>query len=250
MEISTNQLQIFQNEEIGEIRVVEINDEAYLVGKDVAVILGYSNPQDAIKNHVEPEDRIMGEPGVTPSITDSMGRKQYPTLINESGFYSMVFGSHVPIARKFKKWVAREVLPEIRRTGGYNMPKTYAEALRALADKSEEAERLLIENKKMEQKADFFDAVADSKDAISMADVAKVLDMGVGRNKLFEFLRDKEILQKDNRPYQKYIDRGYFRVVEQKFDKPYGEIGISIKTLVFQSGVDYIRKRLVEEGET
>lgn len=117
-----------------------------------------------------------------------------------------------------------------------------------IANLSVTVERLAIENKEMKPKAEFFDAVTDSKDAISMAEVAKVLDMGIGRNKLFEFLRDKEILQKDNRPYQKYVDRGYFRVVEQKYDKPYGETGINIKTLVFQSGVDYIRKRLIEEG--
>lgn len=106
---------------------------------------------------------------------------------------------------------------------------------------------LLADNTAMKPKAEFFDAVTDSKDAIPMADVAKVLDMGIGRNKLFEFLRNKGILMQDNRPYQKFIDAGYFRVVEQKYDKGYGETGINIKTLVFQRGVDYIRKRLEQE---
>lgn len=117
-----------------------------------------------------------------------------------------------------------------------------------IASLTQQNQVLIEDNERMRPKEEFFDAVTDSRDAISMGDVAKVLGMGIGRNKLFEFLRDKEILQRDNRPYQKYIDRGYFRVVEQKFDKPYGEIGINIKTLVFQSGVDFIRKRLVEEG--
>lgn len=108
--------------------------------------------------------------------------------------------------------------------------------------------RVLIEdNERMKPKAEFFDAVTDSKDAIPMADVAKVLDMGIGRNKLFEFLRNNKILMADNKPYQKYVDAGYFRVIEQKYDKGYGETGINIKTLVFQKGVDYIRKRLSEE---
>lgn len=102
--------------------------------------------------------------------------------------------------------------------------------------------------KEMKPKAEFFDAVTDSKDAIPMSHVAKVLDMGVGRNTLFQILRDEGILQHDNIPYQEYIDREYFRVVEQKYDKPYGEIGINIKTLVFQKGIDYIRKLLIKKG--
>lgn len=127
------------------------------------------------------------------------------------------------------------------------MPQTYAEALRALADKAEQAERLALENKEMQPKAEFFDAVTDSRDAIPMAEVAKVLDMGIGRNKLFEFLRSRKVLQPDNVPYQRYIDSGYFRVVEQRFDRGCGDVGINIKTLVFQKGVDYIRRLIIEE---
>ena len=95
----------------------------------------------------------------------------------------------------------------------------------------------------MKAKAEFFDAVTDSKTAIPIGDVAKILDMGIGRNKLFEFMRDDKILMPDNRPYQRYVDAGYFRVVEQKYDKN-GEVCINIKTLVFQKGIDFIRKRL------
>ena len=99
----------------------------------------------------------------------------------------------------------------------------------------------------MQPKADFYDDVAGSKDAIEMSQVAKVLDMGIGRNKLFDFLRDNKIVMQDNQPYQQYIDRGYFRVVEQKYNKGDGSIGINIKTLVYQKGLDYIRKLLKEE---
>lgn len=116
--------------------------------------------------------------------------------------------------------------------------------------------RGLIESKKMidnlnaklleiKPKVDFYDAVADSKTAIPMDQVAKVLDIaGIGRNKLFELLRDKKILQLSNIPYQAFVDRGYFRVVESKFTKPNGETCISIKTLVYQKGVEYIRKQV------
>lgn len=105
---------------------------------------------------------------------------------------------------------------------------------------------LLIEDvKRMKPKEEFFDAVADSKDAIEIGKVAKVLNFpGVGRNKLFEILRRKGILMKDNIPYQKFIDNGCFRTIEQKYSLPDGETRISIKTLVYQKGVDYIRKVL------
>lgn len=102
----------------------------------------------------------------------------------------------------------------------------------------------------MQPKVDFYDAVAESKNAIPMDQVAKVLNIkGIGRNKLFELLRDYGILQKNNIPYQSYVDRGYFRVVESKFTKPNAEVCISIKTLVYQKGVDFIRKKLEKEME-
>lgn len=115
---------------------------------------------------------------------------------------------------------------------------------RALRIADETIKNLTVDVERMKPKEEFFDAVTDSKDAIPMGDVAKVLDMGIGRNKLFEVLRNRGVLMADNRPYQKYIDNGYFRVVEQKYDKGYGEIGINIKTLVFQKGIDFIRKKL------
>ena len=97
----------------------------------------------------------------------------------------------------------------------------------------------------LESKAEFFDAVADSKDAISLAEAAKVLDLGIGRNKLFEFLRTERVLQSDNQPYQRYVDAGYFRTIEQKYTVG-DEVRINIKTLVYQKGLDFIRKKYNE----
>lgn len=99
--------------------------------------------------------------------------------------------------------------------------------------------------KVLEPKAEFFDAVAESKDVISLAEAAKVLELGIGRNKLFEFLRKEKILQRDNQPYQKYVDLGYFRTIEQKYTVG-DEVRINIKTLVYQKGLDYIRKKYNE----
>ena len=235
-----NELQIFNNDEFGLVRTLEIDGEPWFVASDIAKALEYRMASD-LTRRIDEEDK--GTQKVS-----THGGEQEMTVINESGLYTAILGSNLPTAKKFKHWVTSEVLPSIRKTGVYYMPQTYAEALRALADKAEQAERLMIENEEMKPKAEFFDAVTDSKDAIPMADVAKVLDMGIGRNNLFKILREEKVLQSDNIPYQEYIDKEYFRVIEQKYDKPYGEIGINIKTLVFQKGVEFIRKRLIKRG--
>ena len=234
-----NEIQIFKNDDFGEIRTIEINGEPWFVGKDVATKLGYSNTRDAVSNHVFDEDKGVEK-------LDTPGGIQSLIIINESGLYSLVFNSRLESAKRFKHWVTSEVIPQIRKTGAYHIPKTYAEALRALADETEKIEALKKQNQLMQPKAEFFDAVTDSKTAIPIGDVAKILDIGIGRNKLFEFLRDKNILTSDNRPYQRYIDAGYFRVIEQKYEVN-GEVRINIKTLVFQKGIDWIRKQLVKE---
>lgn len=234
-----NDLKIFQKEEFGEIRTMTINEEPWFVAKDITDRLGFANGRDAVSKHVDDEDKGVAK-------CDTLGGAQEYTVINESGLYSLVLSSKLESAKKFKRWITHEVIPEIRKTGGYHLPQTYAEALRAYADKVEQNEKLAAENAKLLPKAEFFDAVTDSKTAIPIGDVAKILDCGIGRNKLFEFLRAKNILTYDNRPYQKYIDSGYFRVVEQKYEVG-GEVRINIKTLVFQKGIDYIRRQLQKE---
>lgn len=234
-----NEIKIFKNEDFGEVRTVEIDGEPWFVGKDVAELLGYESPSAAVSKRVDPEDKGLSKME-TPSGVQEM------TIINESGLYSLVLSSKLESAKKFKRWITSEVIPQIRKTGAYHVPQTYAEALRALADKAEKMEALQKQNQLMQPKADFFDAVTDSKQAIPIGDVAKILDIGIGRNKLFEFLRQKSILTSDNRPYQKYIDSGYFRVIEQKYEVN-GEVRINIKTLVFQKGIDWIRKQLAKE---
>lgn len=124
----------------------------------------------------------------------------------------------------------------------FQVPTTFAEALRLAAEQQEkiEEQQKLIEVQT--PKAEFYDEVVDSKDAIDMQAVAKVINMGIGRNKLFEFLRNNKVLMQNNQPYQYYIDLGWFRVIESKYTKPSGDICINLKTVVFQKGVDGIRK--------
>ena len=111
-----NELQIFENEEFGKVRTVVIDNEPWMVGKDVADALGYANSRDAISRHVDDEDKGVAK-------CDTLGGKQDLQIINESGMYDLVFGSKLPTAKKFKHWVTSEVLPALRKTGSYTMPK-------------------------------------------------------------------------------------------------------------------------------
>ena len=125
-----NNLKVFENEEFGEIRTVQLNNETYFVGKDIAKALGYTDTVNALKQHIAEEDKVMGSQNTTPYILDSMGRKQYPTFINESGLYALIFGSKLESAKRFKRWVTSEVLPSIRKTGSYQKPLTQQEMMR------------------------------------------------------------------------------------------------------------------------
>ena len=231
-----NDLTIFQNEEFGEVRTIQVNNEPWFIASDVCRALEIANTSDAIKR-LDDDEKSKFNLGLSGGETN---------CVNEYGLYNLVLGSRKKEAKDFKRWITHEVIPQIRKTGGYHLPQTYAEALRAYADKVEQNEKLAAENAKLLPKAEFFDAVTDSKSAISIGEVAKVLDVGIGQNKLFAFLRDRKILDRQNIPYQEYIDRGYFRTIEQKYDVR-GEVRISIKTLVFQKGIDFIRKQLQKE---
>lgn len=123
-----NELQIFNNAEFGDIRTVTIENEPWFVGKDVAEALGYSNSRKALLDHVEEMDK---RDGVT--IRDSIGRDQYPIVVNESGLYALIFGSKLESAKRFKHWVTSEVLPAIRKTGSYQKPMTTDQKIQLLA---------------------------------------------------------------------------------------------------------------------
>ena len=225
--------QVFNNPEFGEIRSVEISEKVFFVGIDIAKALGYKNPNDAISRHCR---------GYVKHAVPTNSGMQEMNVIPEGDIYRLIVKSELPAAQEFEKWIFEEVVPQIRKTGSYSLvPQSYAEALRAYADEVERREKLESENIKMLPKAEFFDAVASSKDAIDLGAAAKVLDIGIGRNKLFELLRNKQILMQNNQPYQKFIDSGYFRVIEQKYVAG-SETKISIKTLVYQKGLDFIRK--------
>lgn len=144
-------------------------------------------------------------------------------------------------AKIINRW---EELEMEKRFGNFVIPSTFSEALMLAAKQAEEIEeknKLLLEQT---PKVEFYNAVTGSEDTIDMRTVATVLNMGIGRNKIFEVLRDKRVLDRKNMPYQKYIDLGYFRTVETQYTKSDGTNCINIKTVVFQKGLDFIRKTL------
>lgn len=145
------------------------------------------------------------------------------------------------------KFVRKAVIAYIERLENvikehFKVPTTFAEALRLAAEQQEKIEQQQKVIELQKPKAEFYDDVVDSKDAIDMQTVAKTLNMGIGRNKLFEFLRNQKVLMPQNQPYQKYVDMGWFRVIESKFNKPNGDVCINLKTVVFQKGLDGIRR--------
>ena len=236
-----NELQIFNNEEFGEIRTITKDGEPWFVGKDITEKLGYQNGSRDIARHVDEDDQI-----VIPIPGDTQNRNML--VINESGLYSLVISSKLPNAKKFKKWVTSEVLPSIRKNGGYIANQEQMTPEQIVANALIVAQNIISQKdrqiEEMKPKAEFFDAVADSKTAISMNEVEKVLNIkGYGRNKLFEYLRDNKVLDRWNVPYQKYVDNGWFRVIEQHYQKN-GEPIVTTKTLVYQKGVDGIRKMI------
>ena len=238
-----NEIKVFDNDAFGSVRTIDREGDVWFVGKDVAEILGYTNPSKALSDHVDEEDKLNNE------SLSSLGQRG-GWLINESGLYSLVLSSKLPTAKQFKRWITKEVIPSIRKTGGYfATPKTYVEALRALADAEEEKERMAIENEEMKPKAEFYDTVAESSTTFEVGVVAKILNFGIGRNKLFKFLRNEGILNSDNIPYQQYVDAGYFKVVETPYGTLNGDTLVGKKTVVYQKGIDYIRKRLIKKGK-
>lgn len=221
-----NELQIFNHPDFGQIRTVTINDEPWFVGKDVAQVLGYSKPENALATHVDADDSLKQ------GITDSLGRIQNTTIINESGLYSLILSSKLPSAKKFKHWVTSEVLPSIRKHGAYMTPETLQAAIlnpdtmielcRRLKEEQERATALQEENTSMRPKALFADSVAASGSTILVGELAKILrqnGVDMGEKRLFGWMRENGYLIKRkgtdyNMPTQKSMEQGLFKIKE------------------------------------
>lgn len=257
-----NQLELFENTEFGNIRGATINGEPWVIGKDVASILGYENPTKAIRVHVDPEDKKMGVQNGAPSITDRLGRVQYPTYINESGVYALIFGSKMKKAKEFKRWVTSEVLPSLRKHGGYildqdqmtdeellasaflvsrRIAKERALRIEELEAKTKaQAEQLAI----AEPKVEYYDAFVHAKTSSNFRTTAK--EIGVGERKLIKLLLDKRFLYRDQQgdllPYAEK-NRDYFIVREVA-----GNHWMGKQTYITEKGKQHFRKLCMKAG--
>lgn len=247
-------IQIFKNNEFGNVRVVTKDNEPWFVGKDVADILGYAKPQNAIASHVDLDDTLKQ------GITDNLGRIQETTLINESGLYSLVLSSKLPNAKKFKRWVTSEVLPSIRRNGMYAVDELLdnPDLLIATATKlKEEREKRIVAEKQIEEqkpKVLFADAVSSSHTSVLVGDLAKIIKqngVNIGANRLFQWLRQEGYLIKRNgtdynMPTQYSMDLGLFQVKETSITHSDGHISISKTPKVTGKGQVYFINKFIE----
>lgn len=251
-----NNIEIFRNNEFGEIRTIIKDDNNVLFClKDICQILDIGNVGD-VKARLDLSDIDTIDVGVNTGLAIQNFKMIF---VNESGLYDCVLDSRKPNARKFRKWVTSEVLPSIRKHGMYATDNTIENILsnpdfgiKLLTElKKEREEKRALEQRviEMKPKEDFYDAVTQSNETCDFAQAAKILNFkGIGRNKLFEILRDKEILRPNNQPYQKYIDSGWFKVVEVSSVDRYGDLRLFYKTVIYQKGLDKISKILLDLG--
>ena len=255
-----NQLQIFKNDEFGQVRGILINDEPYFIGKEVATVLGYIDTKSAISDHVDKEDRTIIQKGQIATLEIP---NRGLTIINESGLYSLILSSKLPNAKKFKRWVTSEVLPSIRKYGMYATDELLddPDLLMKVATKLKEEKaknKALEEEKKMNApKVIFADAVSTSKSSILVGELAKLLKQNgvdTGEKRLFAYLRkNKYLISRKgtdyNMPTQKSAELGLFQVKETPVVHSDGHISVNKTPKVTGKGQQYfINKFLNKEA--
>lgn len=248
------ELQIYKNAELGSVRTTVIGVEPFFVGKDVAEILGYSNPQKALRDHVDEEDKTLND---SFTVNGTKG-----VLINESGLYSLILRSQLPKAQKFKRWVTSEVLPSIRRHGMYATDELIANpdlAIAAFTALKEERERRMVLEEvaavqkqqiaEMQPKATYYDVVLRCKDAVNISVIAK--DYGWSAQKMNEYLHQKGIQYKQSDIwllYQKYAGCGYTKTNTHIYEDSCGKEHTKVHTKWTQKGRLFIYSLLKADG--
>lgn len=238
-----NDIQIFNNAEFGEIRTIEQNGEPWFVGKDVATALGYSNPQKAIRDHVDEQDRTVND---SFTVNGTQG-----VLINESGLYSLCFSSKLEGAKRFKRWVTSEVLPSIRKNGGYLagqdrltpeelMAKALLYANKTLAERDARISELTVQNQTLLVKAEYFDDLVDRNLLTNFRETAK--ELGIPPKQFVNWLIEKKYVYRDAKgkilPREDKKNEGLFEVKEAKNDKTKWS---GVQTLITPKGRETFR---------
>lgn len=239
------ELQIFKNNDFGEVRTLLIDNEPYFVGKDVAQVLGYSNTRDALNRHVDVEDKA-------DVVIHDGSQNRNAVGINESGLYSLILSSKLPTAKQFKRWVTSEVLPTIRKHGVYatdellDNPDFLIDALQKL--KAEREQRLIAEQcvLELQPKASYYDVILQSKSLVSISKIAK--DYGLSGTKLNQLLNDWGIQYKQGGTwllYQKYAPLGYTQSQTVEYN---GGEGSRLHTKWTQKGRLFLHNLLTNHG--
>lgn len=253
-------LQIFNSPEFGAIRTIEKDGEPWFVGKDVAAILGYGDTDQALRKHIDDEDKLTRR-------FDGSGQNRQMTIINESGLYSLVLSSKLPGAKQFKRWITSEVIPSIRKHGGYLTPDKLEEVLlkpdtliqlaQNLKDEQEKRKALEAQIESQKPAVLFTGAVETSKTSILIGELAKMLKqngVNIGQNRLFEWLRQHGYLIKRNgtdynMPTQRSMDMGLFEIKETTINNPDGSIKINKTSKVTGKGQVYFINLFLNKEE-
>ena len=249
-----NELQFFKNDEFGKISLLEINNEPWLVGKEIAEKLGYSDVNHAVLDHVAEEDRINSK--TQGHFAPEFGQRG-AWLINESGLYSLILGSKLESAKRFKRWITHEVLPSIRKHGMYAMdelldnPDIAIEALTRLKEEREKRKSLECDVERMKPKEIFADSVASSHTSILIGELAKILKANgyeTGQKRLFEILRQDGFLIKRNgsdvnMPSQKSMELGLMEIKESTINNADGSVRLNKTTKITGKGQIYFINR-------
>ena len=249
-----NDLKIFENPAFGQVRTLEREGEPWFVGKDVATALGYSDTADALKKHVDEEDKELLKPGEMPTLKMSNFGAY---IINESGLYSLVLSSKLPTAKAFKRWITSEVIPSIRKHGAYITPDTLEQMiadpdttirlLTTLKEERQERVRLEAEAKANRPKVLFADAVATAHTSILIGELAKLLKQNgvdMGQNRLFDWMRKHGYLiarkgTDYNMPTQKSMELGLMEIKETSISHADGHVSISKTPKITGKGQQY-----------
>lgn len=255
-----NNISTFKNPAFGSIRTISINEEPWFVGKDITEILGYANTKDAIISHVDEEDKriIQRSENATFEIPN-----RGLTVINESGLYSLILSSKLPKAKEFKRWVTSEVLPTIRKTGGYvNNTAQFVDSYfgqlnleqkRALTLMFDESKRMSEQLKEQAPKVLFANAVETAHTSILIGDLAKIIKQNgvdIGQKRLFEWLRQNGYLIKGgsskNMPTQRSMEQELFEVKETTINNPDGSVRVTKTTKVTGKGQTYFVNKFLQ----
>lgn len=252
-----NNLLIFENQTFGNIRVITEDGDPWFVGKDVTSALGYQNASKAIADHVDSDDKLNNE------TLSSLGQRG-GWLINESGLYSLVLGSKLDSAKQFKRWITHEVIPSIRKSGGYIsgqeemsdadlMAKALLVAQKQIEQRNAMLEQRDAQIKELTPKALFADAVSASEDTILVGDLAKILKQNgveIGRDRLFAWMHKHGYLMKygssKNVPTQKSMEMGLFEIKETVIHAGDGRIKTDLTPKVTGKGQRYFLKKFME----